>query len=525
MKKFFKKFVALTLIFVLIGAPLFASAFSTQWGLTAINSANLQASVASNLQNITVAVIDTGLDVSNPAFAGKIVSPYNFTSEGASNDITDTNGHGTIVAGIIAANAGQVGGVAKGVKIMPLKVISPAGSTIANLAKAITYAADNSANIINISLELASSTITPDLTSAVNYAESKGCTLVSSVGNDSSTNSIAAPACMNGVIAVGSAGYDGNVFYAAKTSNRNSSKQILYAPGIDILSTYSKDAPSITGETTGSSGEKYASMNGTSMAAAFVSGAAALYKAEGVTNVSATLFTSAKTQDMYIQGFNGPIAMQGQTMSILSCASASAPTQAPAPKTASVATTESILNNDFADTQGYWAETAIDSLAAQGIVVGISANTFSPEDNITRADYILMVTRMMGISTSFSSNFADVSPGKYYYNAIGMAKQLGLVQGDQYNLFNPEASITREDMFTIMYNILQIKGKIAAKNSSILDNYSDVGNIDSYAKTAMESLASAGLITGVDNTVCPQNNATRAETSMFLYRVEGLLGK
>ncbi len=211
--------------------------------------------------SVTIAIVDSGVDLNHPEFAGRIdtVNDYDF----ANNDVVamDDFGHGTHVAGIAAAatNNGQgVAGVAGGCEILPVKVLDSKGSgTDSNVALGIKWAADRGAKVINLSLGgVGWSSVLAD---AATYAQARDCVIVAATGNQGS-NSVFYPAALPGVIGVGSTAADDTL---SSFSNRGPGVDIT-APGEDIWSTYPSPA--------------YQRMNGTSMATPHVTGAAALVR-------------------------------------------------------------------------------------------------------------------------------------------------------------------------------------------------------------------------------------------------------
>lgn len=206
---------------------------------------------------VTIAILDTGVDLGHLDFAGKFVPGYDFVNN--DNNPQDDNGHGTLVAGIAAAtgnNGVGVAGVSWGARIMPIKVLDSSGDGfLADVADGIQWAADSGAQVINISLASDSPSLT--LQDAVNYAYGKGVTLVAAAGNDGGV--IDYPAQYSNVIAVGAV--DG-AYNRAAFSNFGPELDLV-APGINIYST------TIGG---------YMSESGTSMSAPFVSGLAAILR-------------------------------------------------------------------------------------------------------------------------------------------------------------------------------------------------------------------------------------------------------
>lgn len=182
---------------------------------------------------------------------------------------------------------------------------------------------------------------------------------------------------------------------------------------------------------------------------------------------------------------------------------------------------ENIRKKVFVDIDSYdWAREAIYSLAENNIVNGTSDSTFSPGDNIKRGDYILILMRILGIDETISENFVDVPQDAYYYHAIATAKAQNLASGVGDNKFMPEEYIQRQDMFTLAYRILKYRG-IRLNESSIgkFETYDDKDIVSDYAKDSIKSFLSEGIIQGSGTMLFPKNNATRAETAVFIYKL------
>ena len=245
---------------------------SNQYG-PALIQAESAWDTTSGSSSVVIAIIDSGLDATHPEFAGRITAGYDFVE----NDTIpqDEFGHGTHVAGIAAAtgNNGQgIAGIAWGVKIMPLRVLGATGSgTISNVANALVWAADHGAKIINLSLGIASSSVTME--NAVYYAYSHGSAIFAAAGNNgaSADPSVLYPAAYPQVMAVGSV--DSSMNRAA--SSAYGAPLDLMAPGVTIYSTLPMNSGfyynSVFGKST-----QYDTLSGTSMASPHAAGAAAL---------------------------------------------------------------------------------------------------------------------------------------------------------------------------------------------------------------------------------------------------------
>lgn len=166
-------------------APAASSILTMQWGLQLAGFDTVFQRTRGS-SSIIVAVIDTGVDASQPALAGAVLPGLNLLTGGT--DSSDDNGHGTAVAGVIAARAvnGAVG-VCSACTILPIKALDAKGSgDLGAIAVGITKAADLGARVINLSL---GGPLGLDvLQEAVDYAESKGAVVVAASGNSGSSS-------------------------------------------------------------------------------------------------------------------------------------------------------------------------------------------------------------------------------------------------------------------------------------------------------------------------------------------------
>lgn len=220
-------------------------------------------SIATGQPSTIVAVLDSGVRADHPDLTGKVLPGYDFFNN--DSDPTDDVGHGTAVAGIVAARGNDgvgIAGVAWNVDILPVKVGNADGAPVSFIAQGIYYAVDHGASVINLSLGSSSPSAT--LEASINYAYSHNVAVVAASGN--SPDQASFPASYADTISVGAANNAGND--VASFSSRIS-RVDLSAPGVDIVTTY-WDA---------THGNNWAVVSGTSFATPMVAGTAALLHA------------------------------------------------------------------------------------------------------------------------------------------------------------------------------------------------------------------------------------------------------
>jgi len=253
--------------------PMYTRQFSHQKTLT-----NLAWGITTGNASITIAVVDTGIDLAHPEFAGRIVNPMSFTTP----TVQDKHGHGTHTAGIASAagnNGIGVAGVSWKSMIMPIKGLSDGGSgSDSGLLASLTAAADAGANVISYSIGgyRGGSTLPQAWIDIVDYMHSKNCVFVAASGNDG-VNIDTLPT-VYGLVEVPCSNPD--TFAVASSNSRNLMSSFsnfgktlvdIVAPGESIISTLPGG---------------YGVESGTSMACPYISGASALVLAVGGTSMT-----------------------------------------------------------------------------------------------------------------------------------------------------------------------------------------------------------------------------------------------
>lgn len=226
-----------------------------QWGLAQVDAPQAWA-LAPSRRQVVVAVVDSGVDPTQADLQGALVPGADFADGSGSTD--DQYGHGTMVAGVIAArgdNGQGVAGACWTCLIMPIKVLGADGTgTGSSIAAGIRYAADNGAQVINLSVIL--NEADSDVESAIAYAESRGVLVVAAAGNSGAADATY-PASYPGVVSVAATDQTGQLY---PWSTRGT-WVTLAAPGCDVTTAL---------------GGAYGAFCGTSAASPLVAGIAAL---------------------------------------------------------------------------------------------------------------------------------------------------------------------------------------------------------------------------------------------------------
>lgn len=175
---------------------------------------------------------------------------------------------------------------------------------------------------------------------------------------------------------------------------------------------------------------------------------------------------------------------------------------------------------NFADVAAdAWYADAVQYVYENGMMSGTSETTFSPDLTTTRGMIVTILYRLENEPTvTGTTAFTDVAADQYYANAVAWAAQNGIVSGIDATTFAPNNAITREQMAAILYRYAQFKGyDVSAKAD--LSVYTDAAQVSTYATDAMAWANGAQLITGTSQaTLTPAGNATRAQVATILMR-------
>ncbi|NMA26028.1 MAG: hypothetical protein GX936_10255 [Clostridiales bacterium] len=168
-----------------------------------------------------------------------------------------------------------------------------------------------------------------------------------------------------------------------------------------------------------------------------------------------------------------------------------------------------------------WYHKAVSFVAAREISNGTGNGNYSPELKLTRGEFIVLMLRAYGIvpDTSPADNFSDAG-NTYYTGYLAAAKRLGIAAGVGNNMYAPGKEITRQEMFTLLYNALSVIGQLPQGSSGkTLQDFSDAAEVASWAEEAMSNFVETGTVFGSGGKLIPTGTATRAEIAQVLYNL------
>ncbi|QPC47564.1 C40 family peptidase [Mangrovibacillus cuniculi] len=166
-------------------------------------------------------------------------------------------------------------------------------------------------------------------------------------------------------------------------------------------------------------------------------------------------------------------------------------------------------------TSKHWAFSAITSLGQQGIISGYDHSIFEPSNDIKRSEVAKMIADKLNLKPSSSSQFSDVPSTHWAFGYINTLAEQGLMGGYGNDRFLPNQAITRGEIAALFTRVFAF----SANNAGKAKNFHDISN--HWAKNSISELSSHNIVTGYnDGTFKPNNSSTRAEFSVFLYRVQ-----
>jgi len=181
----------------------------------------------------------------------------------------------------------------------------------------------------------------------------------------------------------------------------------------------------------------------------------------------------------------------------------------------------------FDDVTTHWAKKEIEALATKKIILGKTAELFAPDAKLTRAEFAVLVARALDLELkAYEGKFSDVPASKdWAYAGLEAAARAGIINGLENGKFNPDAQITREEIATIIVRAVKYEDAELLKNLDTSKVFADNNKISAFAQQGVKEAVALGIVNGrAGNVFAPQDNATRAESAVMLYRALDKLG-
>lgn len=178
----------------------------------------------------------------------------------------------------------------------------------------------------------------------------------------------------------------------------------------------------------------------------------------------------------------------------------------------------SVTFNDLSEAA--WAKESIEALAARKAVNGVGNDSFRPNSDVSRAEFITMLVNLFDLAdATVKSSLSDVHEQAWYYTPIATAEKLGIVEGKGDGTFGVDDKITRQDMAVMMYRAARSLG-FGLKPTDPASRFNDQDDIVDYASEAVNIMQQAGILNGMSESVfAPQGFSTRAQAAAVLYRI------
>lgn len=484
----------------------------SQWALDRLRAE--EAWEVGDARGAIVAVVDTGVDDTHPDLAGAVVDGLDVFDPGTHGRVDPLEpcpvlrcrGHGTHVAGIIAAVSADedgIAGLARGASIMPIRVLDPSGDgSSSDVARGVLHAADHGAHVVNLSL---GSTQNSDLVEfAVAYATRKGAVVVAAAGNRGRYSGPMYPAADPWTVAVGATDRDDTV---ADFSGRGEWLD-LAAPGIDIRS--------IRPVAFDGSEEDY-SDDGTSMATPYVAATAAMVQRRlpwlAPTAVAAHLRATAT--DLAPTG-RDPASGDGLVDPV------SALTRTPA--AASACAPGRVPRSTFTDAGTGVHRPSIDCVVWYGVAHGTTATTYSPAGPVTRGQMASFIARMLNRSgvrlpSAGGQRFSDVSSTNVHHDAINQLAAAGIVFG-QGATYGPGQVVTRDQMASFLVRAYDHAQQQAGRSLLPATGAQFADTAGNAHEPNINKAAAAGFANGITTTQYgPRQGVRRDQMAAFVIRV------
>ncbi|MHA6531252.1 chitobiase/beta-hexosaminidase C-terminal domain-containing protein [Paenibacillus sp. BAC0078] len=180
---------------------------------------------------------------------------------------------------------------------------------------------------------------------------------------------------------------------------------------------------------------------------------------------------------------------------------------------------------EFKDVAGHWAKDIVNNMGSRMIIDGTGNGMFTPDADITRAEFAAIIVRGLGLKLENSAApFTDVKASDWYSGAVQAAYAANLINGFEDGSFRPADKITREQAMTIIAKAMKItalKDKLPGKAADeLLSPFTDAGSVSQWAASSAADSIEAGIVSGRSaTTLAPQAYITRAEVAAIIQRL------
>lgn len=187
----------------------------------------------------------------------------------------------------------------------------------------------------------------------------------------------------------------------------------------------------------------------------------------------------------------------------------------------------------FKDIENHWAKAEVNDMGSRLVIDGTGEDEFEPDRDMTRAEFAAVIVRALGLMRSEMGKdiFNDVTKDDWYYNAVSIAYEYGIISGYGSGEFGPTDKVTREQVMIMIARSMDITGfkteMTSIEANKLLENFADAGITADYAENSAALSIKAGIVTGRNGKeLAPKDNITRAETAVIIRRllqVSGLI--
>ena len=179
---------------------------------------------------------------------------------------------------------------------------------------------------------------------------------------------------------------------------------------------------------------------------------------------------------------------------------------------------KTVVSGQFSDcADKAWYRDAVGYVTGNGLMNGVGNNKFDPEGSMTRAMLVTVLWRYAGSPKEGKNSFTDVANGQWYTDAIAWAASKDIVKGKSATTFDPNGKVTREQVATILYRYAGLVKADTSKRGSFT-KFADGSSVNAWAKDGLSWAVASEIIGGSDGKLLPQGDATRAQVAAILMR-------